>query len=251
VLASPQFTPSPVYAGTVNLGNTQYADAMQRGNFWNNSRTKPDYHILLKPEVYPTQTVVVPAALGAEYTDYPSGIPFGIVYEDPNNSYRSPIDTFISSFVAQVQDPSALLISSLITCWNAMAVVWAITMSCRSPPAWNRPTYTPTTMTKPFSQIPISARPSPISTPFPTKFLNGSTIPFGDNIVPAWSAIPYPSPFCSEKGYLEVADPVEFLPQHALSYEVGGVTWHPYDIVFLPWFEQASSSTSEWLVHVR
>ena len=25
---------------------------------------------------------------------------------------------------------------------------------------------------------------------------------------------------------------------------VGGVTWHPQDIVFLPWFEQASSSTS-------
>ena len=64
VMNSPQFTPSSVYSGAVNLGNTQYADAVQRGNFWNKLSKNPDYHVLLKPEVYATQKVVAPAALG-------------------------------------------------------------------------------------------------------------------------------------------------------------------------------------------
>src|SRR6266700_4008654 len=61
LLNSPQFKPSPVYAGSTNLGNTQYADAIQRGSFWDIvSRKAPNYHVLLKPEVYATQTLVVP-----------------------------------------------------------------------------------------------------------------------------------------------------------------------------------------------
>ncbi|GCE10791.1 hypothetical protein [Tengunoibacter tsumagoiensis] len=47
-------------------GNTQYMDAIQRGQFWSSVSTKsPNYHVLLgKPTIKATQTLTVPANAG-------------------------------------------------------------------------------------------------------------------------------------------------------------------------------------------
>ena len=47
------------------VGNTQYADAFQRANFWNSvSRRSPDYHVLLgQPTVAPAFEVFVPNSM--------------------------------------------------------------------------------------------------------------------------------------------------------------------------------------------
>jgi probable HAF family extracellular repeat protein len=246
ILSSPQFTPSSVNAGAVNLGNTQYADAMQRGNLWNKISKKPDYHVLLKPEVYPTQTVVVPADQGATYTDYPSGILYGVVNEDPNNSYKSPIDTFISSFVAQVNDPSALLIfvsHNIAACGGScLGYHDVLPLGEGLEQTYIYTGYSdPTLFTFPYYNFAGYPDINTLSHEV-SEWVND---PFVDNIVPAWAPITRPSPFCSATGYLEVGDPVgASLPQDVLSHVLGGVTWHPQDIVFLPWFEQASTSTS-------
>src|SRR5216683_1142228 len=154
------------------------------------------------------------------------------------------IDTFISSFVAQVQDPSALLIfvsHNVLECdGGCLGYHDVLPLGAGIEQTYIYTTYNDQAL---FTNSYFGTAWPDINT-LSHEVSEWVNDPFGDNLVPAWSAIPYPSPFCSETGYLEVADPVEFLPQHALSHEVGGVTWHPYDIVFLPWFEQASSSTS-------
>lgn len=66
VLASPIFNSGIDFVqGGTDLGNTQYIDAYQRGNFWTNVMTNTNYHVLLgTPTVLPTRTLVVPAADG-------------------------------------------------------------------------------------------------------------------------------------------------------------------------------------------
>lgn len=59
--------------GGVDLGNTQYIDAYQRGDFWSRVQTNPSYHVLLgTPTVLPLQTITVPRRSGSV------GVAFGI-----------------------------------------------------------------------------------------------------------------------------------------------------------------------------
>jgi hypothetical protein len=57
--------------GGTNLGNTQYIDAFQRGNFWATVVKHTGYHLLLaKPAVLPELTLNVPAADGQVATEF-------------------------------------------------------------------------------------------------------------------------------------------------------------------------------------
>src|SRR5689334_9199978 len=73
-LASPLFkTGVDFVAGSVDLGNTQYVDAYQRGNFWSSVQTNTNYHVLLgSPTVLAEQTISVARKDGQVVTN-----PFG------------------------------------------------------------------------------------------------------------------------------------------------------------------------------
>lgn len=52
------------------MGETQYIDAYQRGNFWKVVKTKSNYHVLLgTPTILPTQTINVTASQGSVITN--------------------------------------------------------------------------------------------------------------------------------------------------------------------------------------
>lgn len=78
VLASPIFTTGIDFKqGGTDLGNTQYIDAYQRGNFWTNVMTNTNYHVLLgTPTVLPTRTLVVPSADGSVGNEF--GVTVGL-----------------------------------------------------------------------------------------------------------------------------------------------------------------------------
>jgi hypothetical protein len=78
VLDSPIFNSGIDFVqGGTDLGNTQYIDAYQRGNFWTNVMTNTNYHVLLgTPTVLPTRTLVVPAADGMVATEF--GVKVGL-----------------------------------------------------------------------------------------------------------------------------------------------------------------------------
>jgi hypothetical protein len=66
---SPIFLTADYMAGSVDLGVTQYGDALQRAEFWNLPGFSPNYHVLLgMPTIAPTVTVSVPAANGNAYS---------------------------------------------------------------------------------------------------------------------------------------------------------------------------------------
>src|SRR5262249_44189198 len=63
--SSPIFQVADYAAGSVDLGVTQYGDALQRAEFWNLPGFSRDYHVLLgAPSVAATVTVSVPAGKG-------------------------------------------------------------------------------------------------------------------------------------------------------------------------------------------
>jgi len=65
---SPIFQSADYMAGSVDLGFTQYGDALQRGEFWNLPGFSPGYHVLLGvPSIGATVTVTVPAGKGNAY----------------------------------------------------------------------------------------------------------------------------------------------------------------------------------------
>ena len=72
MINSPVFQNYDFVSGGTHVGNTQYADAFQRANFWNSvSRRSRDYHVLLgQPTVAPSFEVYVPNDL---VTFYPEG----------------------------------------------------------------------------------------------------------------------------------------------------------------------------------
>src|SRR5579862_8233412 len=65
---SPVFLTADYTAGSVDLGVTQYGDALQRAEFWNLPGFSLNYHVLLgTPSTAPTVTVTVPAGKGNAY----------------------------------------------------------------------------------------------------------------------------------------------------------------------------------------
>jgi hypothetical protein len=97
IIASPIFNPGVNFTqGGTNLGTTQYIDAFQRGNFWKYVHTNTAYHVLLgTPTVLATQTITVPASLGAVYTN-----PFGsgIVGTYDINAFDAKLQTYMRNF---------------------------------------------------------------------------------------------------------------------------------------------------------
>jgi probable HAF family extracellular repeat protein len=237
VLASPSFTPSPVYAGGTYLGTTQYADAVQRGNLWDIVSNKArDYHIVLKPEVYATQTVAVPPGSGFFYPDFFTGNTDAILIADFSAS--DVLDAAVNRIVMQINDPSALVIVM------AHNVAGCDNFSCfngyhdalTDPASGRKWTHIFTTYNDAGSfggGVDIDTLSHEIS-----EWLND---PFVDNVVPGWGLVGGVTDGCASGDLLEVGDPVDGAD---LNYVAGGLTWHPQDIVFLPWFEYASTSTS-------
>jgi hypothetical protein len=68
VIDSPIFQNADYTAGSVDLGTTQFGDALQRAEFWNLPGFSPNYHVLLgAPAIAPTITVTVPPGKGNAY----------------------------------------------------------------------------------------------------------------------------------------------------------------------------------------
>src|SRR5215469_17122476 len=100
-LASPLFNSGIDFnQGGTDLGNTQYIDAFQRGNFWSGVSTNTGYHVLLgTPTVAAEQTINVSRFQGKVITN-----PFapGKVGEMNINSIDSALQTFMRNLSGQI-----------------------------------------------------------------------------------------------------------------------------------------------------
>ncbi|MDQ6679127.1 MAG: hypothetical protein M3Z09_17725, partial [Acidobacteriota bacterium] len=92
---SPIFQTSSYTVAGTDLGNTQYLDAMQRGEFWNfPGFSQTDYHLLLgNPTILPSQKITVPADKGVAVLNR-NGVMVGLV---DINFIGNAIDTLATS----------------------------------------------------------------------------------------------------------------------------------------------------------
>jgi len=80
--------------GGTDVGNTQYADAFQRAEWWNFANgNAPDYHVLLNPVIARKATIIVPANQGKTVSGRGCG-----VYGDVEGLY---FDAQIRSLIVQ------------------------------------------------------------------------------------------------------------------------------------------------------
>ena len=246
VLASPLFLPAPFARGA-----TQYGDAMLRAQNWSAvSTTGADWHVLLAPRVLPTQTIVVPAAIGYEFVGT-----FGSYggMTPPPDIQNAPIGLLDEPWLYhQLQG----LTDSLHLDPRTLPIFLADNtgLTYKKTPSLDgtmgeHGTFTASTNGdggQPVQTFIYASYDTPHIYPAALDGIQDITVlsheveewmndPFLQNSTPAWTA-----PIYGCNALLEVGDPAL-----ALSIPVtmpDGTTYHPQDEVFLPWYLRTGPS---------
>ena len=223
-LASPVFKSGVDFtSGGINLGNTQYIDAFQRGNFWGKVKTHLGYHLLLgTPTVLPTLALTVPKADGKVATEF--GIKVGtadIFWFD------SQLEAYITAHPQIVPNslPIFVTFDSYLTETGGCCIggYHSSFGSLSAPQAYAHFTYV--------NHAGIFAQD--------VSALSHEVAEWADDpLVVNTNGNPVPC------GTLEVGDPEEGFPNYgAFPYTLNGFTYNLQDLTFLPYFG-APTSTS-------
>jgi hypothetical protein len=205
--------------GGTDLGNTQYIDAYQRGNFWSDVLVNPNYHVLLNPVVLPEVTMTG--------TNGKTGTEFGVrVALVDINSFDAKLQQIISGNT-QITPNSfviALTYNTYLTSGGCCIGGYHSAFgSAASPQTYSHFTY----IDQPgvFAQD-VSALSHEVGEWMDDPFVN--------------------NPGCG--GLLENGDPLEGLANFgAVPYTLNGFTYNLQDLVFLQYFGQSpSTSVNGW-----
>jgi hypothetical protein len=208
--------------GGTNLGNTQYIDAFQRGNFWSDVSTNTSYHVLLNLVVLPEQTIVVPSTSGSIGTEF--GVRVGLV---DINFFDSKWQQIISHnpTITPNSFPIALTYDTYLTQGGGCCIggYHSAFGNAAAPQTYAHFTYIDKVGA--FSQD-VSALSHEVG-----EWMDD---PFIDN------------PGCG--GLLEVGDPLEGEANFGgFPYTLNGFTYNLQDLVFLQYFGQSpSTSVNGW-----
>jgi len=206
--------------GGVDLGNTQYIDAFQRGNFWTDVTTNTNYHVLLNPVVLPTVTMGVGTSgkIGNEF-----GVRVALV---DINSFDAKLQQIISGN-SQIT-PNSLVIAVtydtyLTSGGCCIGGYHSAFGSAASPQTYSHFTYIDKAGA--FAQD-VSALSHEIGEWMDDPFIN--------------------NPGCG--GLLEDGDPLEGGPNFgAFPFTLNGFTYNLQDLTFLQYFGQSpSTSVNGW-----
>lgn len=211
--------------GGANLGTTQYIDAFQRANFWSIvSGAAPNYHVLFSPVLTePVQTVTVLHIDGKTVAG-----PCSRIGEVEFNFFDGVAQSLIKKLgIAASQLPVFLDYNSFLTAGGCCIEGYhAVTASDQ--------TYAMAVYSDPgIFRLPIEDIHA-----LSHELGEWVDDPFGNNMVPAWGHVGQVGGCQSN---LEVGDP---LTGHDFTATLNGFTYHPQDLVFLPWYARSSPSTS-------
>jgi hypothetical protein len=229
-LASPLFkTGVDFVQGGVDLGNTQYIDAYQRGNFWSSVHTNTNYHVLLgSATILPEQTITVSRRDGKVVTN-----PFGRtkVGEMGINAFDAKLQTFMQNLSASIT-PGVLplFITYNIFLTQGGCCIGGYHSANGSQPAGQTYSYaTYVDEAGSFSQD-VSALSHEIG-----EWMDD---PFVDNSVN-----------CTDNNIMENGDPLENNANYGgYKYTLNGFTYNLQDLVFIGYFgAPRSTSVNSWL----
>jgi hypothetical protein len=240
---SPIFQTADYMAGSVDLGITQYGDALQRGEFWNLPGFSPDYHVLLgAPSIAAIVTISVPAGKGNAYEL--SGGGFMGVLDD--TYFNQVLATLLPSYSASqlpvfMTDNVYLGTNGLIQNCCVLGFHASQGGPIATAKTWIYAAYAePGTFSG--SQaglsfvdvVPLSHEVAEwLNDPFPGAFQGINWIP--PAILPNQGGACIPN--------FETGDPLEAGP-FTFAQVTNGTTYHLQDEVFLSWYLQTRSSFS-------
>ena len=208
--------------GGTDLGNTQYIDAFQRGNFWSFVSTNTNYHVLLSLTVLPEQTIVVPSSSGKIGNEF--GVRVALV---DINFFDAKLQSIISSnsTITPNSFPIALTYDTYLTAGGGCCIggYHSAFGSASAPQTYSHFTYIDKVGA--FSQD-VSALFHEVGEWMDDPFIN--------------------NPGCG--GLLEVGDPLEGEANFGgFPYTLNGFTYNLQDLVFLQYFGQTpSTSVNGW-----
>ena len=223
-IASPIFQSGIDFVtGGIDLGNTQYTDAFQRGNFWKMVSKHTGYHVLLgKPTVLKELTLTVPTTEGRIAKEF--GITVGLAAQ---GWFDQQLQSYISSMTKIVPNslPIFLTYDVYLTSGGCCIGGYHSAMGSQATPqAYVYATYIDTAGK--FAQD-VSALSHEVAEWADDPLVVNK---LGNQV------------FC---GILEVGDPeVPFLHHGAFPYTLNGFTYNLQDLVYLPYFGAAASTSA-------
>jgi len=231
VAGSPMFVSSIDWVqGGVDIGKTQYIDAYDRANFWGSVQTNSNYHLVFaKPLIAPVQTINVTSAQGHVISNPWSGIPTGTM---DINAFDAQLQTIMAKF-KQIQPnvlPIFLTYNVYLTEFGGCCIGGYHSANGSQP---GGQTYSFATTVSQATQAVFSEDISALSHELGEWQLD----PFVDNLAPS---------LCASRGnsLMENGDPLENNANFGTyPYTVNGFTFHPQDLVTMPYFGAPTSTT--------
>ena len=238
---SPIFLSADYLAGPVDIGFTQFGDALQRAEFWNLPGFSPNYHVLLgTPLIAPTVTITVPSGKGNTFPLSGGGF-MGVV----DTTY------FEQTLAALVPGYSANQLPIFLTD-NVFLGANGLMQNCciigyhasQGPPIATAKTWIYAAYAEPGTFLGVDiVDVEPLSHEV-AEWLNdpfvGAIVFGGINFIPP-AVLPGQGGTCIVN--FETGDPLEAVP-YTFAKVTNGVTYHLQDEVVLPWYLHSTPSFS-------
>jgi hypothetical protein len=237
---SPLFLTADYTTGGVDLGVTQYGDAIQRAEFWNLPGFSAGYHVLLgTPSIASTVTVTIPAGSGTLYRLRSGGL-IGVV---DSNFFDNVLNGLLATYKASqlpifvtdnvFEGAGGVIGNCCILGYHASEGAPISTAS-----TWIYAAYTePGTFTGDVI-VDVQALSHEIAEWLNDPFVGA--FPAGINFIPP-AILPGQGGACIIN--FETGDPLE-APPVSFTKVTNGTTYHLQDEVFLPWYLHSTPSFS-------
>jgi len=219
--------------GGIDLGQVQYLDAYQRGNFFIKTQHFISYHTELAPAaLVPEQTFTVPANEGSVISNPWSGIPTGTA---DINWFDNQLQTVMQKFSQIQPNILPLFITDNVYLTEGGCCIGGYHSALSGAPGGQSYSY--------------STVISQAAVPVFSQDIGALSHELGEWLMDPFTQNPSP---CPSNGILEIGDPLETeTGVHDFGdwpYTIQGFTFHPQDLVFLSWFGAPSSyAVNGWL----
>jgi len=231
VLNSPNFRQA-----TYQTGFTQFADAVQRAQFY--SAMSRDWHTLLStPQVLKPLTIVVPKNSARVFRNRSTGQVYAVVDME---FFISQLNTLVQMENLDVRALPIILTRNVLLAPEAnvqKCCVLGFHTAFDGGVRESVQTVQTLVWASWIDQGTLSAGIADI-TAMSHEISEWMNDPFGTNIVPAWQ---YPTASLGCQSTLETGDPLATLPNAGFPVTIEGVTYHPQNQVLLPWFTRQPS----------
>jgi len=237
ILDSPIFTPYPFTIGGQTIGTTQFVDAYMRANFWSQLGPKHNYHLMLTPQVAPTQSIDVSAGNGGETCDGDlDPMTFtcaGVWRPTIDAGYLAAELTSLTASLGITPDALPIFVTGAVITSNHFAGAHQSAGGAPGDQTWVWSAYLPSN---------AYGGALPDVSVLGHELLEWASDPFSSNDVPGWPLGPVSiSTWCYDR-MLEVAHPLsDDASALAIAFPTGSFTFHLPDAVFLDYFTHRKS----------